>query len=261
MSTHDRLLHISSAHRTNPAANACDFSVHLNGAIHLQNQYITVKSLTVPNMFENVYGIGCVFYWWDAAGVPHKRSVTPGSYTGVGAVLVAFDTQIHPETTSGAASSSFDATYTCTLEGGLGWRPMTQSEIWVNFKQRWSLNHILGVGSWEPYPPGEVSHPMTNRVSLGGPTVLFVGSERIAFGKSIRGGGQIGSHFTSASLHDVPWGYVCHHRPRHDSVYFGAETNLNKIDITISDEYGQTLSLPHNQTVQLELLISAVDGL
>lgn len=85
----EKHLSLNTAYRTNRLANNCNCSISLNGVIHMQStEHVRVHSVSVPNMFPNVYGMGAQLYL-ECGGEEKVYTIPTGHYTTIDALAQA----------------------------------------------------------------------------------------------------------------------------------------------------------------------------
>lgn len=255
----EKTIIVHSAYKVDPLTNNCDFRCHYRGAIHAQDtEHIRVKSVTIPNLFPNVYGDARQLYIAIGAATV-VVTVAEGRYETPAALAAAVAAGIGAATTDTTTPTvSADGVVTFT-NAATPYTFYSTSEVDTLFGKKVSMNHILGA-QVAPYTPNQLAFVMAHPVALNGVRRVYVSSEKLSFARSAHPSGYTGSLLCSVSLHNTPYGYLANFIPPDRENYESWYSNgldLNQIDIRVTDEYNQTLSLPENQHVEVELVIGS----
>lgn len=257
-SNNEKTIVVHSAYKADPTSNNCNFRVHYNGAVHIQNtEHIRIRSVLVPNMFNNIYGAGTNFY--IRVGVTETViTIAEGRYTSAIDLAAAIATGISTAT-GGTCTPTASSDGIVTFSNTVAFTILGTAEVSSQYNTKVSMNHLVGV-QVAPLTPNQTVYTMAFPVALNGVRTVFVSSDKLGFGQSIHPSGHIGSVLCSVPLHNTPHGFVARFEPadrENYEVWFSDSMDCNSIDIKISDEYGQILSLPGNQHVEVDLVVGS----
>lgn len=254
----DRLLVINSAYRSNLADGLGQFSVHFAGAVHMQNiTNVRVKSVTLPNMFPNIYGAGANLYI-RFGGAVNLVTLTTGIYETASELIAAVCAGVGA-TTSGVCTGTINADGYITLTNTVAFTIMSIQSVTAYTGVNISLNSQIGAPLLSDTIDQTV-HVMPAPVSLNGVRKVIINSEKLSFAKSMSANSRnsIGSQLCAVPLTSVSYGFVAYWEPTHSHTHwFGDSIDCNSVDISLTDEYNQQLSLPHNQHIEIELVLGS----
>lgn len=251
MSSDEKLVHINSSYKT--SGTNCNFFINFNNAIHLQNAiYSRLKSITVPNLFPNIYGKSNIFLI-RSSGVLYQLSIPYGNYSAsdlVNALNNAFTDQTLDIVATYSSNRFQLNSPTITFSV-----PSIKSSQEILSTQR-TLNEIMGASISEETDSS--SWTAVDPPSLFGPAKIFIVSDRMAFGYSVHGNGSIHSKLGSLSLSNVPYGNLAHleiPERANNQIYFKDHRQLNSLDIQLIDEFDRQVELPSNSHVNIEFIV------
>lgn len=252
-SNQEHLVCVNSTYRDNPSSNPCNFQQHFKGAVYATDvDSVRVHSATIPNMFPNIYGLASVFYF-NVNGQDIEVKLPDAVYETAQELADILCLGLEPSLANTCTATVNDDVVTLTST-----TPFTIYGV-VELAGKGiihSLNHVLGYGL--ETLTNQTSLSATYPVSLNGVRKVYVSSQTLAFGRSVHGDG-VQSHFLSVPM-TVPWGYVQHmvvHDVENNHLVFRDHIDCNTIDIQVMDEYGQILSLPVNQHVELQIILGS----
>ena len=224
-----------------------------------------VKSVTLTNMFPNVYGQNAILWFKEREDQNdvHSCVVVPNQ---------------HVETVEELASliqACLDSTFT------VGWAAvtvnadgyivitsvtndylvfLTQQEVYRETGNRTSMNLLMGMNSNMVVKDNVVPLIMPDKPNLTGVRKVRISTTMGASSNSIHPSGDIGDMITSLSLHDVDFGfsktyeYDSSENARH---IFEGNRDCSRLDIFLHDEYDQILELPENAPVDIEFTVTS----
>ena len=271
-STEENLLVIDSSYRTQDASgSSTKFEVQYRGAVHFHAaEHVRVKTISVPNLFANVYGSGSEMWYTVNGTLKYYKLPEAGRYTLTQLVAKLNTESVGVDiafTVQAASAANYNLERVEVIARNVGETIVFPTTDEINdlrggrARGQPSLLSLLGfgpsstsytlplsTGSVEaaPYPP-----------SLFGPQTVYFKSDKLALGHSIVPSGNIDSIFTFIHL-EKPYGSICTRTISDhfsDSIFFPSEVDCNTIDIKLVDEYDQQLALPANSNVQLQLII------
>jgi hypothetical protein len=263
-STHENNITVNSAFTTenNDGTFHCNFS----GASHLQNtNHIRVRACTLPNMFPNIYAMSTNLVVRDTLNDEVISIQIPtGHYTNpqdLGDAVCAGLLAAIPSLVTCTATATPDGVLTFTT-GTNDVEFISAPDATVLFNKLLPqfegfgvnlLNHVIGCFENLTTSPYE----MSTFVALNGVRKVYFSTDKLYFGKHIHPSGNIASDLFAIDLVDTPYGFVKHTTfpQRGTQEAWFASTDCNNIDFRLHDEFGQTLKLPPNQYVDIELLI------
>lgn len=261
----ENILIVDSSFRSNKnTTTPTKFECHYQGAVHFHEaEHVRVKSISVPNMFNNVYGYSSEFYYTHN-GTPKSTKVA-GRFNIDQLILYLNSTASGSDIIFSKILDASGRTYvgmrTKTI-GNTVFLPTSDEINAIRNGVKPGAPSLLDVLGFHPSPNVvALSHDFDTYglypVNLIGPKTVYVKSEKLALGHSIVPSGNIDSVFTFIHL-DMPFGCVCHrtiHERYSDSLFFPSEVDCNTIDIKLVDEYDMQLELPSNFDIQLQLII------
>lgn len=223
-----------------------------------------VKSVTLTNLFPNIYGQSAILYFRDVGEpdtllscvVPTQNVETTAelvsllqacldSVLGAGFVTVSLTADGYIRIGNDAGNVSF----------------LTQQEIHTITGFRTSLNLIMGMNSsmvLKDTTGGNLD--LVDRPNLTGVRKVRVSTTMGASSNSIMPSGDVGDVITSLSLHDVDFGfsktyeYDLSHNARH---VFEGNRDCSRVDVFLHDEYDQVLELPENAPMDVEFTVTS----
>lgn len=253
MADDEKLVHVNSSYKTQ--GTNTNFFISFNNALHLQNaMYVRIKSITVPNMFANVYGTSTTLLYEELGSV--KSIIVPeGNYSA---------TSLADEITAVASASIPPLSLSVTFvdgrfnftNGGTNFTLLGVTESKILLGVHRTLNEIIGSSQNSESP--QLSYITPYPPALYGPTKIFIVSDRLGLGYSVHSNGSIHSKIASISLAGVPYGNIAHHEiseRANNQVYFRDSRQTNTLDIELNDEYDQNVILPPNSHVDIEMII------
>jgi hypothetical protein len=250
---YEKLIHINSAFKTGLSDDNGSFTVSLNNASYLQDAiYVRVKSVSVANMFDNVYGNARHLFLDQGSGVV-QLTIAAGRYDS---------TTLAAAIEAATVASPLTATVTTTVVAdyfNFACATPTQflgmSTLKGTYGLQQSMNSIVGFGHADT--TFSVNQTAPYLPALFGPTKVFFSSDQIAFGNSVHSNGHIHSKFASLSLSTTSYGAIAYNEmsdSANNTIWFRDTTNMNAIDVELVDEFDQVLSLPPNAHVDIEII-------
>lgn len=265
MSKYEQDLHLNSNYKNHISANNCNCTVQFKGGVNLQNtEHVRLKAATIPNMFHNIYGSSRSL-WYSVDAAPATELVLPSALyaspqdladTLCAALLVAEGALL---TCVATVSSSGIITFDYTWGTGETLRFLSMTESITISEAKCTLNTVLGVHH-QTSVTSTTQQVMEDPIALNGVRKIYIQSSKLHFGRSIRSDGYPGSVMASLDFTGVPYGFTKHELfpdAQNYETWFTDHVDCNAIDIQILDEYGQILSLPYNQHIDLEFIIGA----
>lgn len=251
----EHLLLWHSVHKNNAIHDNCKCSVYF--PIHAWLTDVVgfrVKSISLTHLFPNIYGMHKSLFI-DTGTI--TELVIP---TGNVKTVAALDSLLQPliqAVVGGAVTVVTDADNFMTITSTFPFRILTNDQVTAHNGNKTSLNQLIGQRNdtavvLTPYT-------FTDPVNLTGVRKLRLGSTQMASSRSIHATGDSGDIIASISLHDVDYGYSKTFEFEDSSnvtSYFRATRQCPVIDLEITDEYEQTLSLPENAHLDVEFMIT-----
>lgn len=255
---HKHLLIWNSAFRNNKRDNNCDCSVSYTNHAWLNNTVgFHVKSVTLTNLFTNVYGYSAKMYL-DYLGVVYIL-VLPDSHIETHGELDALLQPLIQAAVGGTVTVVTDSDGYMTVTSTNAFTFLTPLQIYDEYGAPTSLNSLIGfdsavTGTTTPYT---FSWP----VNLTGVRRVRFCSSKLASSHSIHPNKEIGDTITSLSLHDTDYGFTTTYEyDSSDNAFslFNEPHDCATIDLELFDEYGQLLSLPDNAHVEMEFTVTSL---
>lgn len=262
-STDENLLILDAAfRRSNDNETASQFQATYEGAVHFHAaEHVRVKSITVPNLFPNVYGKQAKLFV-EVDGSVRIIELAPCHVNAVQLAAKLSAVEASPLTVA-FNESNFERAprFTITSTSATPVRVLTAGEVDlldVDRRNVPSMNKILGLTRGSPPLVAGQSYTAIDPPNLMGVKTVYIKSDRLALGHAIVPTRNIDSVFTYINLDTTPYGNSASRQINDhfsDSLFFPGEVDCNTIDITLVDEYDQVLELPENHNMQLQLII------
>lgn len=213
-----------------------------------------VKSVTIPNLFPNIYGMTRNLYV-DAGG-PNVLQIPEGdyqTYAELDAVIQPLlEALVGPTVTVVTDSSGYmSVTSTAALKF---YSPV---EVYDIFNVNHSLNHIVGTSvRFDATAPFTLPH----RVNLIGVHKVRLNTSTCAASRSVHPNGDCGDMITSLSFHNTPHGAI--HTFEIDSSenntsYFREARDCSTIHFELYDDFDQKIYLPDNGHLEVEMIVQS----
>lgn len=217
--------------------------------------HCAIKSVTLANMFDNIYGQFRSLFIDDGAiteiNFPKQTIKTSGDLdTLLQAAIQAV--------VGGTVSVVTDLDGYMTITSTVPFRVLTPAQVKDFNGQIVSMNSLIGHSSTSV----QVLTPYTfeNTINLSGVRKVRVASQTLAGGRSVHHQ-HLGSVITSLSLHDVDYGFSkTFEYESSDNVFtnFRESRDCAHIDFSLYDEYEQAITLPENFHVDIEMNVTSV---
>ncbi len=250
---------ICAQHRRDSAnANNGSFIVNYNNAAFMQSTVgFRVKSVTLANMFPNIYGMSCTLYLRRASGIvavtiPEARLTAAELASALTSKMSTFTDPIDAK-----VSSENRFIFACVAPSVEPFTVLGSLDISDLKLSRDPMNGHIGAGTLTQTMATSILMPFLP--GLYGPPIVFIHSERLAMMNSVSSDASPQSTFASVSLAQKPYGELVYNEVaqyENSLVWFSDDRQLNYIDIRVADCFGQTLTLPPNAPVMLEIIIS-----
>jgi len=254
--TRTKTLLLSSRLRQYKTDTPTNFTCHLDNSLDMSDvKRIVLKSVNITNAFGNVDVHNNKFYF-TVGGAPFVATIPIGNYDAAGFMRYVADaiTSTGATTCTGASynETSYHVSLTCTTP----FAALSMYDVLSQYGEYDSLNHIIGAHPFTTSAEAQ-SETYDGIINLSGVSHVHVESQALAAGHSADSTGHIRSVIAVVPM-TTPFGATSHWSPNNhmlSMVDFASDRAINTVDIRITDHIGNTLTLPSNATVSVELMV------
>lgn len=234
------IFRIDSRDRDTESPSNTQFTVN---CVPTHVQYARLKQVILPNLFDNIRAVPSSdlnnVFSYEVGGVPATIVIPQGFYTiddlltlleaGLTSITFALNTNTGVITLTNSSASSFEV---------------------INTADGNSMANVLGITTTATVAPAG-TNVFGNKVNLISYSMIYVESRRLSNGHNTTSAGARLPIIATIPM-SVSYGSDIIYEPQTQTqIKFEADTNIEEVDIRITNHSGQTLLLPSNQHVQI----------
>jgi len=241
----NRMVQINSLYKNANSLSNSHFSIDFASRDLDKVRAVSVVKASLPRVFPNIWVVNNTIDIQHPLGIDNFFTIPPGQYdvTSLTAALNTATAGISVSWVWMAADQRFQATY-----GGVGSAYLISDPSLSTIANYIGLTSdvTLGAPALLPSPP-----------DLAGPYEIVVNSSLVANTSCVAAGEQTYIPFVvSISFVDTPYGFVGRFDAQSTEIAkirFPSDTCLRRIDIVLSDNFQNEISLPDNAFLDLVL--------